>query len=263
MRSLFVPLVLLLLSVPALADYVVPEQKIVVNSPTEPGEIVKVGVSPIKDRPANLQSTAYTWKVYDGTQQKKNVFVKDDEAWFGAGIKSKKLLVVVAVTHVFVDGSKAVTSTVIYDAEIAVPGLEPGPVPTPTPTPMPPAPQPAEPEPTFADGKYGLAKFTYQTALANIKDASRGAEAKALAESFRKVAQEIKAGGLTTTDKILARTHTANDAAVGPDVIERWEPFTEALQDRIYQLFSSRQIATTADFAQAWEELAQGLAAIK
>lgn len=238
------------------ADFTVPAQKIVgAETPIALGELVTLSVSAPEKVP-NLLSTVYEWKVFDGTQQKKFAVDAAGNIFFGAGLKEKKLLAVVAITHVYgvKDGNaykEFATKTVVLSAVVSIGGggePEPGPGP---------GPQPKPDDPTFDDGKYKLAKFAYDNA-----PQGRSQDAKALAASFRGIATQIGAGALKDPEAILKATKDANAKALGQQG-SAWESWFVALQDKLFELSESGTLSSPEDFRTAWVELTAGLDKVK
>jgi hypothetical protein len=157
-------LTLLLLALPAWATPQVPEQKIVgAEAPLPLGDMADLSVTPPGDVPG-LLGTTYEWKLFDLVVGKDGLvepvakkFKSDHKGgiFFGTGIAPKRMLAVVAVTHLFEadkDGKKTVIAkTVELWAKVTVGSDSPAPPPAPTPTPTPipqPTPGPVDPTPT-------------------------------------------------------------------------------------------------------------------
>ena len=131
------------------------------------------------------------------------------------------------------------------------PGPEPGPEPTP----------PEPPEPDLPEGRFGLARLTYQLARQHVPDGSR-AVADALAENYRGIAARIAAGTLSEPVEILAETTAGNRRAVGDDA-KAWMPFFQQLAARMRELDQGGELKSPEDFQQAWAEIATGLDAVR
>lgn len=271
-------------------DFSVPEQSIVgADATVEPGELVDLSISRVRDRPEHYVSSSYAWRVLDITAGGREVRArqyKDEVAegvLFGAGMTPRRLKVVAVATHLYVvrgkDGAAAEvgTRTVIHTADLQV-GKPPAPPPTPPTPPVPPPPTPpdppAPPPAPLPDGKYGLAKFTWFEAVAKVSKDTAGTRAKtarAMAASFRGVAAAIAAGTVKSDREVLQKTADANYAALEAlcktpaetaELLKLWQPFSKALQSKLYPMYESGAIKTLDDYRTAWLEIADGLDAV-
>lgn len=253
----------------AATEFAVPEQSIVGADKTVPlGELVELNVSAVVTKPEHYLSSAYRWKVYDpvndpftGTvrlvEKKYKEMPGGSSVYFASGVEAKRLVVICFVTHLYAvkegDAVKEIaTRTSILTAELVIGNPAP---------PTPPTPDPALPE-----GRFGLAKFTCDAVTAKVKpDAVRARAAKALANSFRSVASAAAAGTISSPEDMLRKTRSVNDDALTAvnGTVESWSGFTVALQDRLYDLYTSGKIKTVPDYADAWKEIATGLDAVK
>ena len=94
--------------------FALPNQNIVgAEQPIPLGELVDLSISPIKDKVPNLDKVVVSWKIYDGDSEKK-FRSSGDGIFFGAGIKSKKLLVLASVSYLY----KVKEGDKITDADI-------------------------------------------------------------------------------------------------------------------------------------------------
>jgi hypothetical protein len=272
-------LTLLLLALPAWATPQVPEQKIVgAEAPLPLGDMADLSVTPPGDVPG-LLGTTYEWKLFDLVVGKDGLvepvakkFKSDHKGgiFFGTGITPKRMLAVVAVTHLFEadkDGKKTVVAkTVELWAKLTVgsdsPAPQPAPTPNPIPIPQPPDPAPSPgPAPTFSDGKFKGARDAYAFAKQRV-DAAGLAKAKDAATAFRGVAGVIQKGGLKGVKNILDSTSATLDKALG-DQAAAWEGWGDWLQERLVALYQGGTFQSDADFATYFIEVAEGLEAVK
>jgi hypothetical protein len=242
------------------ADFVIPQQKIVgAEQVISPGELVTLSVSPPEKTPG-LTSTSYKWKILEGTQERRFAVDVNGNIFFGAGIKPRTFTAVVAITHLFTERTgdkvtRAATHTEILTATIRVGGELPPPDGDKTPV----VPKP-DTDASFPAGKYQLARFAYEAGMK--VSASGRTKGRALADSFKNIASAIAAGGLKDARAILKQTKDSNDAALG-DQVSAWESFSDALEEKLFTLYQSGSLRSAADFATAWNELAQGLEKVK
>lgn len=248
-------LCLLLTALPLRADFAVPDQKITgAEQPVPLGELVALEVSPVKGPVPDLASTTVAWKVFDGTSEKKFAVDAQGRVFFGAGLVSKKLLAVAAVTHVYITADKKVASrTVLLTAEVAIGDGRPAPNPNPTPP-------PGDQEPEFEGDQLGLAQLSYRSALKVPAPARK--RSAALAGSFTDVLGQIKAGKLSGREKILKATFESNRKALGTD-LDAWEGFGKELQKKLFDLARSGQLKSDQDYVGAWQAISVGLAAVQ
>jgi len=135
----------------------------------------------------------------------------------------------------------------------------PGPAPNPTPIPPNPTPNPPTPVPPPTPSKYGLAAWVNDKIPA---DATARAKAPALAVSFEAVAGRIESKELATLKAALSATLDASKATLG-DQRAAWKGFSDALEVKLGELYKAKTLATAADLAVAYRELAAGLKAVK
>jgi hypothetical protein len=236
-------------------DFVAPKQAIQgAEEPIGLGELVTLSIS-APEKTANLASTSYDWKVFDGANEKKFARDVEGKVFFGAGIQPKKFLAVVAITHVFIvkqgdKVSEVATKTVLLSTTVTVGGNEPAPTP--------PAPPSPDNGPTFQDGKFGLGKAAWSWVNDKVAAEARPAGARALAGVFRDVASKIAAGTLKDTAEILKTTKAANEQALGAN-LKFWDGWFALLADKLFALSDAGQLGTAGDYAAAWQELAAGL----
>ncbi len=121
-----------------------------------------------------------------------------------------------------------------------------------SPLPPPPPPPPPSPvDPVLPAGKFGLAKFAFDTAKVTVLKDSLG-QAKALAGAYRKVA-----GGSAASPQDVLKAAKSEAGLV--TTAAKWDTFGVALQDKLFALYESKALKTTQDFKDALIEIAQGL----
>lgn len=125
------------------------------------------------------------------------------------------------------------------------------PGPGPDPTPPGPGPSPPTPDP----GKYGLAAFTHQAAMA-VATPNRKQVAVSLSSNFDAVASAIAAGAIKDPAKIVEQTYKLN-APVLTD--PAWKSWTQAMRGRLNALSDGGQLTAVNDYVIAWREIAAGL----
>lgn len=252
---------------PAAGKFVVPDQQILgAEKPIPLGELVDLSVSPIKQPSEHLVSTSYVWKVFEDGFKEKRVKQYDNGVFFGAGIKPKKLLALVSVTHLYIVKvgevvAEVTSKNVVYTAEVIIGEVPPEPPPTPPTPPVPPAP----PTPVFPDGKYGLAKTSYDLAFAKVSNAdARIKGAAAYSQSLASVAAAIAAGTFSEMEDVLKQTKTKNTAAlmaVGVNPSD-WDVFGQEMERVIYKLYTDKKLNTVDELRTAWVEISEGLSKV-
>jgi hypothetical protein len=111
----------------------------------------------------------------------------------------------------------------------------------------------------FPNEKFGLSTLSYQHAISDISSDERDS-IPILANSFSKVASQIEHEGLNGVKNILDATKRENKGVKNPDELLRWHA---ALMDEVYNLYMTKQLNTNQDWARAWNEVAEGLRAVK
>jgi hypothetical protein len=234
----------------AAADPVAPTQKILgAADPVPLGELVTLAVSPPGDAPGLLRSS-YEWKVFDGGAEKNLAVDAAGKVFFGAGVKPRKLLVVVAAAHLFRDDAapqKVAVKTVILTAVVTI--GEPD---------APPPPQPAPP--AVPDGELGLTRAAYDAAQA-LPPAARGAAGQ-FAANFEAVAGQAR-DGKVKGGAILAALAALNDKVIERLPADAWTPFFTAVEAKLVGLAQAGRLAADADYAQALAEIAAALRAVR
>lgn len=246
-------------------NFSVPEQKVVVpTTPVRFGAIINPKLTPVTGTVPNLANTSVEWKVYtfgvkeDGSQvlNEEPVFKYEDGVLFGSGITDQTFFVQAIVTHLYLvkDANgvvkEAATRTPVYTAKVVV--GQPAP-------PTPPAP------PSLPDGKFGMAKTTYQLANANFTRPIAVKGAPVLAGSFREIAKQISNGKWSTVEALLNDSKTINNEAlakVGVTTNDSDKFFT-ALQPVVFKLYKDKKLNGLNDFVILYGEMADGLAAVK
>ena len=248
----------------------IPQQKIVgADEPVPAGEIVVLQPSSIDQPPAGLLSVSYGWVIVEDGKVKKRVKAEaDGSIIFGAGLTARKFLVILSIDYVFEkapaakagDHPQVIQVHRLVTADVSVTGGQPAPGPNPPPGPGP-GPQP------LPDGKYKLAATANQLVLTKVTlpAAQRAAAAQAMAQSMRSIVAAINAGQLTAPADILKQTKAANNAALKQAGVEpsAFDAYALELKRVLTQLNAQKLLSTASDFAQAWGEIADGLAAVK
>lgn len=245
--------------------FALPNQNIVgAEQPIPLGELVDLSISPIKDKVPNLDKVVVSWKIYDGDSEKK-FRSSGDGIFFGAGIKSKKLLVLASVSYLYkVKEGDKITDADIKNVLLSA-TLQIGDQVLPAP------PNPVDPKPVVPDdgeklpaGRFNLSKIAYDNVYRYVDVSNRGG-AKVYANSLEGVASAIAAGAYEEVEPILKATKEANDQALKEAKIptKGWNSYGEAMQDIIYDLYKNKKLVTVYDFRDAWLEISRGLKAIK
>lgn len=257
-------------------DFAIPTQIMSGHeTPVEAGDLVEVYITPITDdiKKPHLSGVSYQWRLFEfvGGDIKEKRFRQDNTEggrtiFFGAGVKDKKFFVECYVTYLYMVKKDNVivevgTRNQLITGVVIVGNPSPEPVP-PGPNPNPPAPVPT---PAFPDGKYKLAKFAFETAIAKVDKATREKAATALAGSFNGIIADIDSKKLTDPKMILTKTAERNQKAlrdIGIDA-KLWDEFFTVLQDNIYERYERFEMSTVGDFRTAWGEIAVGLSQVK
>lgn len=241
------------------------------DKPFDMGEVITLKASPIP-KDLGIVDTNYVWRVLDvKTTDGQSFFVSeksinplpDGSIFFGSGIVAKKFLVTLDVTFLFEikqEGKpstyKILTSSTSATVEVVgnTPVPPPGPEPPPTPV----------PDPVLPEGKFGLAPASYKWTK-SVDATVRVKGAAALVQSFQGVSSAIVAGTLKNPQDILNKAHDSNNAALTQAGItpSTWDAFGVSLQKYLFQLYSDKKLVTPQDYADAFNEIASGLAAVK
>lgn len=129
-----------------------------------------------------------------------------------------------------------------------------------------PNPPPTPDVPVFPASTFQLELFAWQTATNTVPDAqARKNGAVAIINAMRGVVAQISAGTVRNLEDILKQTAAANRTELGKANIPvaQWDAFFTALQDKLYNLYSTDKMRTADDFKEAWNEIIRGLESIK
>jgi hypothetical protein len=247
-----------------------PSVKLVVpDSPVPYGDlIVAQAVLDSEHLPVGMVECKFKWVVIDNGQRK-TVLVWPDgtKVFFPAGMISKKVTILLYPLCLYETKEGDVIKKAWVDenveplfATVQIGGLTP-----------PPPPPPPPPSPVLPDGKFKLAQFTYDamTKDSNMSQADKVKVAGALAPSFEKIAAQIAAlATFRDIEKdILPALKASNTAAIEASGVPAAStvPFKTVLNNQVYSLYhdTPQKMSTADDFAVAFREIAQGLAAVK
>jgi hypothetical protein len=154
-------------------------------------------------------------------------------------------------------GWQTLTPLGSYNVVVSINGSNPTPTPTPTPSPNPPV--------NVPDGRFKIANLTYQSFVKHIKTEKRIELAAALAQNCKDVADGINSGTLMTLPDVVNVRKEKNLAALaklGIDV-EVVKPWDKEVQQKIYDLYTSKQVSILKDYADVYSEIAVGLGYVK
>lgn len=249
--------------------FVVPKQKVTgAEEPIPANELVILKVTMEENRPKYLQDIQYSWLVLADGQEKKNVLLYPDNTTIGFGRGSaKKIQVILTISYLYAvrEGEDALgkiievgqrSSGIIFiDVKFSDnPGPGPGPDPNPNPDPNP-----------IPDGKFKLAKATYDLATTKVPAANRVKGAEAMATATAGISSSIRAGVLKDPTEILKKLKDANNAAltrIGVTLTE-WDEFGVGLQAKLVELYRAGKLSKASDYADAFDEIAIGLNRVK
>lgn len=133
---------------------------------------------------------------------------------------------------------------VILTHALTVEGDVPGPNPQPQPG----------PKPVIPDGKYGLAKQSYELA-ATIPGQPKIQE---LLTVYRSLSSQIRAGSIKGIPKILETTREKLMTQLG-DTFDAWKPWGQAIAKTMTKAETDGLLKTEEDLATAYDEIAVGL----
>jgi len=229
------------------------------------GELVILS-SEIENKPDNLQSVIYKWKILDGVNEKQFIaWPEGSKVIFSAGISSKTYVAILTASFLFVDRDEEGNISDVKHAlseivtqKIKVKGLiqptPPNPInPNPPWQPVPPAPAPTS-----------LSDLSYNwiiTSNMNLPPSEIKHSASILANCFETVAELIKNNLLTDPMPILDITGTDCRAALSRINVgnEFWKPWGDKFQEHIYGLYNQNKLVTAQQYAVAWRQIADGL----
>ena len=96
----------------------------------------------------------------------------------------------------------------------------------------------------------------------SVRSLGKVSEAKALAEAFDRVAVQIEAGTVTTTEGVQEATRKATQAALGPFASD-WKSFLDNLQTYIKIEKRRGVLVTVEDHVRVWREIAAALKTVR
>lgn len=206
------------------------------------------------------------WEVADDSLQVMEGLNGRFAIWYDGNqpLKSKVTL----TTWGMVDGVPVPSRQVypiVFGGELPIPP-GPGPLPPlpPGPTPVPPTPTPVVP---IEDGKYKLAKLSFDTA--SQVDPTMRVKVKQIADCFTTTAKAIRDGKFNDAliSSALKKAGIANADMMGVVIQgperKEWEKFNVPVNARVNILANTGQINTLADLAVAFDEIAVGLGNVK
>lgn len=257
------------------APFIIPNAKIGgVDEKVEFGDLISLTADIDKSQFSDsLTQVKYQWVVLENGERKKKVEIWPDgsRVFFAVGKESKEYTVILDIDCLF----EVRDGDVIKQADINSPdpivakiivGADPNPNPKP---PAPPGPDPKPtPDPTFPDGQYGLASFSYQALKAdpNLSQAEKAALGGKLAEKFDGVASQI---GALATMKDPASIIKATSQAINQGFTElsidigKTQLLKTKLSDKVFDLYKTQTIKNADGFQVAWREIAFGLKSFK
>jgi len=259
----------------AQADFVSPKFALQGTGKYDPDEYVVVSVASLS-QPRYLVSNSYEWRVWEVNRQTLaerdvRVNVQEDKFTLHSPIAGKTYQVECIVVSLYAvrDTDKKIselaTRTTRLRGSIEINGTAPTP-PSPGPTPTPPQPAPTP----LTDGRFKLAKTTYDIVVAKAPTERRQEVCTALATSFRSVRARIdnkQTNSLIRAEDILRAITQSNDEALArltpPAQRAPWRPFSVDLETAVFNIYSNRQLNTLTDWSDALEEIAAGLAAVR
>lgn len=173
---------------------------------------------------------------------------------FGTGIEQRELICQAYVTFLGKDTDVWVKNFILMERV----KLGTGPLPPPGPDPLPPV------DPTFEEGRFGLAKFSYDAVKNTIKDKKKEG-AKAISDSMQSLASAVAAGAIKSPESLLTKAFENNNAALSLVGINPvlWDEFFTKIQDRLFQLYQEKKLNVIEDYRVAFLEIVIGLNAVK
>jgi hypothetical protein len=100
----------------------------------------------------------------------------------------------------------------------------------------------------------------------NLDSAAKQASATALANNYKGLASAVRAGTIKTPTDLLQKTAKGNTEALKTVKVlnGEWQAWDDAVQKVLIRLNKvDKKMVTVTDFADAWDEIAAGLAAVK
>lgn len=255
------------------APFIIPNAKIGgVDEKVEFGDLISLTADIDKSQFSdNLTQVKYQWVVLENGERKKKVEIWPDgsRVFFAVGKESKEYTVILDIDCLFeVKDGDVIKQADINSPDPIVAKIVVGADPTPPAPPNPgPGPKPI-PDPTFPDGQYGLASFSYQALKAdpNLSAAEKVALGTKLAEKFEGVASQI--GALATmkepTAIIKATSQAINQGFTEIAIdIGKTQLLKTKLSDKVFDLYKTQTIKNADSFQVAWREIAFGLKSFK
>lgn len=222
------------------------------------GDLIELWVKPFDEELEDLESVNYTWTILPVVTN--SIWPDDTRILFGTGQQNTTYVAILNASYVFAekdpDGKfdRIFQRTSVSMVSVKV-GSGTGPSPTdPTDPPGPPGPT----NPTLS----GLSKTVYDWTKEiqrtdSYTETNVKADAVRLAASFRNVASLIQNGTLTDIGSILKKTKENNDAAI--ESRNNWLPWFTKMSGHLQKSYSDGSIKTSAQFSQAWLDIANGL----
>jgi hypothetical protein len=104
-----------------------------------------------------------------------------------------------------------------------------------------------------------VAKFIELIGL--VQSSNKQEEAKKLADAFQSVVHRINAGELTDADLILEATATANNEAIGNNIV-KWIPFLDSLKLELERQADAGLLVTKDQHVAVWKDIIEALLAV-
>lgn len=233
--------------------YKLPELEIEgIDKPYPLGEMVKLGIKPMTEKPEFLESVTYSWTILP----KREVVIWPDatKIFFGTGTVRTTYTVILNASYVYVEeAGKMAHRAVSRTVQVTVGGLD---------TPDPVEPNPVEPNPIEPNVPEltGLSKRALDWVKSVEANEAFKEDASTISSNFATVANMIEQGTLDTVDKIMAETKNMNDSKVKNSAA--WMPWFKQMSIYLETEFSEGKLTTTQQFAQAWRQISAGLAEV-
>lgn len=219
-----------------------------VDKPYPLGEMVKLGVKPMAEKPEFLASVTYSWTILPNRE----VVIWPDatKIFFGTGTTKTTYTIILNASYVYVEEAgkvahRAVTKTV----QVKV-GGEPQDVDEDEGDVIPDIPNVPE--------LSGLSKKALDWVGLVENNATLKEDANTLAGNFTMVAGMVEQGKLDTIDKIMAETKKMNDSGIINSTA--WRPWFREMTLYLETEFNEGKLTSPAQFAQTWRQISIGLA---
>jgi hypothetical protein len=242
------------------------EPKIKITSPSGPvdlGEIVILQADVTGDVPTFVKKKSYKWNVTEKGYVKQ-FWMDGQKVVFGSGVKATTIKVSLQVQLTYEVGKEEVVKTIEQAVDVSVGGVLP-----PDPTPPGPGPGPA-PTPTPAPDVTGFAKdvrdMFVATPLPGVDQATKVKAAGILAKVYRDTAPRLGHDAeVASPRELLSYIHKANNAALTKEGLDplKFDPFWDVLQVPVYKMYSDKILKTAFDYTPVFNQIADGLAAVK